>query len=420
MAICRFGAFSLSVIASLACGLRPRPGPDSGPVVPPTVVEAPLSSHCDVLRGTLERNGMQCLEIPGMLALGVYGTRQYPNESTLDEGFGHQIPDGVIGTPRAGGTITKGYHQTRSINASAGLDLSMFVSWLPKAKLKAAKNDEVSVEITLGELTIIPVQNLPRKIASVVDSVSTDSRTVETRAMLTQMCKPDTVVSSLVLIAKPIIRISTKASSNLEVDVGWKNIVGFALDDSKSGGGSVTLVSDVPITFAAQLRDSRPWLQDLCDRPPCGTEGNTCCSGATCESGLACEMSKCIKVAPPPPDPRLTGAKVTWKTTGDDKDWDTQPVVDVYDNSGRHIAHIDCCSADRNSDKWSNGQSTTRDLEIKAPGTKLSEVSHGRFKAMRNPVGNDDWDYTATVELLFSDIVVRQSCGGRNSCEFSW
>lgn len=117
----------------------------------------------------------------------------------------------------------------------------------------------------------------------------------------------------------------------------------------------------------------------------------------------------------------VNAARVTWRTTGDDKDWDTQPRVDVFDTNGRLVAHIDCCSGDRNGDHWTNGRVETRNMSMVVSPLQLTAMAHGNFTSIRVPVGNDDWDYTAIVELILSDGSTKQfSCSGRNSCGANW
>lgn len=115
----------------------------------------------------------------------------------------------------------------------------------------------------------------------------------------------------------------------------------------------------------------------------------------------------------------VTGARVTWTTTGDDKDWNTQAVVNVYDKNGQQVAHIDCCSSDKNHDHWTGG-SETRQLNVTHSPTNWS-LEHGNFRAERNPQGNDDWDYTATVEIFFADGNSKTFTGsGRNTVTAAW
>ena len=117
----------------------------------------------------------------------------------------------------------------------------------------------------------------------------------------------------------------------------------------------------------------------------------------------------------------LTAIRVTWTTTGDDKNWNTQPVVEVFDGAGRKVGHIDCCSGDRNSDKWDSGRVETRNLQVLGSATNLDVGVKGRFTAIRNPVGNDDWDYSASIELDFADGTrLTHTCSGRNSCSSTW
>jgi hypothetical protein len=121
------------------------------------------------------------------------------------------------------------------------------------------------------------------------------------------------------------------------------------------------------------------------------------------------------------PDVRLRNMRAIWTTTGDDKDWNTQPVVDVYDRTGRHVGNVDCCSADRNGDHWTNGMTTSDDMRILVGGLTRDDLSQGHFNATRNAVGNDDWDYTLKVEFDWTDgTTTTHSCSGRNSCGNTW
>lgn len=106
------------------------------------------------------------------------------------------------------------------------------------------------------------------------------------------------------------------------------------------------------------------------------------------------------------PDPvkmPISGIQVTWTTTGDDKDWNTQADLDVSDKLGRRVAHIDCCSADRNGDHWDKGNQQTRPLQMLVPGLTMDDLVHGSFNAWRVPKGNDDWDYSLTIYAICGD-----------------
>lgn len=117
----------------------------------------------------------------------------------------------------------------------------------------------------------------------------------------------------------------------------------------------------------------------------------------------------------------LSAMRVTWHTTNDNKNWNTQPVVDVFDKNGRHIGHISCCSADRHGgDEWNRGRVETRNMTILTSGITLEDIEQGRFSAKRN-AGRDEWDYDVTVEFILSNgQKVSYACSGRNSCGRSW
>jgi thiol-activated cytolysin len=124
-------------------------------------------------------------------------------------------------------------------------------------------------------------------------------------------------------------------------------------------------------------------------------------------------------VASPVPAP-VIAVRAIWQTNGDGKDFNTQPIVDVTDKSGRTVAHVDCCSADRNGDKWVSGQTTSAPMRVVVPFT-TNDVEHGSIAAKRIAKGKDDWDYSLNVEFTFADgTQTRKSCSGRNSCGVVW
>lgn len=128
-----------------------------------------------------------------------------------------------------------------------------------------------------------------------------------------------------------------------------------------------------------------------------------------------------IRTVVPDPKPyKLVSMRATWHTQGDDKDWDTQPVVEVF-SGDRKVGEIACCSSDRNSDNWRDGRDETRSMSILVSGLTTADLSSGSLSAKRNPNGNDDWDYRVTVEFLFEGGGrAEHSCEGRNSCSVKW
>jgi len=113
----------------------------------------------------------------------------------------------------------------------------------------------------------------------------------------------------------------------------------------------------------------------------------------------------------------LRNMKVTWTTTGDDKNWDSRPVVDVYDRIGRHVGHVDCCDRDH----WDKDMVALHDVNVLVTGLTNADLSHGHFNASRLAMGQDTWDYIATVEFDWVDGTHSTfSCTGTNSCSTRW
>jgi hypothetical protein len=123
------------------------------------------------------------------------------------------------------------------------------------------------------------------------------------------------------------------------------------------------------------------------------------------------------------PPVTVSSLEVEWHTGEDGKDWNTQPEVHLFDGSGREVASIRCCSsAKRNGDEWPKGSTNSRAMTLVASPLTLDDLTHGRVQATRNPIGNDDWDYTVTVRAILSNgkrpTIV--SCSGRNSCSIGF
>ena len=109
--------------------------------------------------------------------------------------------------------------------------------------------------------------------------------------------------------------------------------------------------------------------------------------------------------------------RVTWTTGEDDKDWNSRPVVDVYDGSGRHVGHIECCDREH----WATGTIASRELNILVAGLTSADLKHGRFRASRLATGQDIWQYTAVVDFDFIDDTKSTfSCTAKDTCEATW
>lgn len=399
----------IAAIEVFACCVLP-PKPDTPDTKDPDV------SHCDALKGILDRYKLECLELPGFIATGVYGPRAYPNENTTESGFNGEVPPGLI-SEHDGGTISKKAHSSRTLKASVGISLNQFFRWLPDTKIAASSDDTIDIDVTLSDLKIRLIQDLQHHVRPIIDSRSVDPRTQSVRAMVEKLCKNDTAISTVILTASTSISVSSRSHSALSSNLGW-TMAGFNVDNSKANEGSVTISSKKPIAFATQFRESEPLIHDLCVLTPCSNANQRCCWGGVCGAGLICQNDTCI----PRPNPILSSARVTWHTTGDNKDWNTQPVVMVFDGAGRVAAQIACCSSATQSDDWQNGRVETRDMDLPSPRATMADLAHGHIEATRNPVRNDDWDYTAEVELRFSpeDPPSRHTCSGRNSCGCRW
>ena len=132
------------------------------------------------------------------------------------------------------------------------MNLRAFFSWLPDTRFTVAAPDQVDVEVVLGDLTLSSIE-------AALPAFLRNEATPQAGAMLNELCKPETVVITRLLSAKPTVTIRSKQGvRELVVRPEWANVTGPSQE--------ARLVSSIAFAFAAQERDSRPWLAELCEQ----------------------------------------------------------------------------------------------------------------------------------------------------------
>src|SRR6266404_5892643 len=102
-------------------------------------------------------------------------------------------------------------------------------------------------------------------------------------------------------------------------------------------------------------------------------------------------------IQPPPPPPKLSSARVFFRTTNDDKDGDTNVLVNVECSSGT-IASMSGTFGHWN-DNSDNGPFGMNVLI----GQPKNQISGCRAHLIEGPNGHDEWHFDWWVELSFSD-----------------
>lgn len=97
---------------------------------------------------------------------------------------------------------------------------------------------------------------------------------------------------------------------------------------------------------------------------------------------------------------------VHFRTTSDDKDWNTQ-VRDRIVCQGQDFATLECCSADRRGDHWNNNSDTSAPMTIVRSFTK-GQLRGCSFVFGMVPVGNDKWVVIPKLDVTYSDNSVEE------------
>lgn len=101
--------------------------------------------------------------------------------------------------------------------------------------------------------------------------------------------------------------------------------------------------------------------------------------------------------------PKLVSLEYKFKTTTEDKDWNSQVGVRVFANDGQQLGERFCCSSDRDRDVWPEGHETAF-MPIEAVTRVASDLlPRGTFRILFKAVGNDKWAFNASLRATFDD-----------------
>jgi hypothetical protein len=97
---------------------------------------------------------------------------------------------------------------------------------------------------------------------------------------------------------------------------------------------------------------------------------------------------------------RVTKMEITFATTADGKDGNTQ-VKDRVFLDGQDYATLECCSSGNSGDDvWNSGNTSTRPMSITKPMTK-AQVRKAQIEFGMRPNGNDKWEFRPTLRVTY-------------------
>lgn len=99
--------------------------------------------------------------------------------------------------------------------------------------------------------------------------------------------------------------------------------------------------------------------------------------------------------------PNVTSFNITFRTTSDDKDWNTQARFRVI-VGGQDRATLFCCDQNRTIDNWQNNTTTSRLMTI-VQTTSKAELQGAVFANAMTAVGNDTWVFIPTLTAKYND-----------------
>jgi hypothetical protein len=98
---------------------------------------------------------------------------------------------------------------------------------------------------------------------------------------------------------------------------------------------------------------------------------------------------------------KATKITLTFNTTSDDKDWNTEMRASFVCN-GLVVAQLNCCNQNHDMDHWDNNSTTSRDILSPQPFAKGSLAGCTYILGIV-AVGNDTWAVIPTVDVYYDD-----------------
>lgn len=99
---------------------------------------------------------------------------------------------------------------------------------------------------------------------------------------------------------------------------------------------------------------------------------------------------------------QITAAAITFHTTGEGKDGDSQ-VRDPITLNGQDYFQLFCCSSgNHGGDLWNGNSDNTRSMDLISPMT-VDSLTNSTFVAGLTANGNDEWHAIYTLYLTLSD-----------------
>ena len=92
---------------------------------------------------------------------------------------------------------------------------------------------------------------------------------------------------------------------------------------------------------------------------------------------------------------------ITYATTGDDKDWNTQGRDNIVCN-GVVMAELNCCDQDKNIDHWNDQSTTSRDMVHVQPFMK-GALTGCTFNFGMVAKANDTWQVIPSITVFYRD-----------------
>lgn len=225
----------------------------------PSTTKAPPKpmEWCEFVRSviTLPSN-VACQDPPGYFGVGFVGPKSNPIENDFDyflptprpQGFEPHIEYGLS-------SIGRRYEVDTTTDAEGGLQLSFlpasFARWLPDVKVRTSSTTGIHMRVSLANVTYTREQSTMFAARDAITSgIAGNEGSPGCQKLLDLfglLCTPGNQTSQGIIVAQPIIDLSTNDGSELDADAGLASLAKVAFTKKHTARDHVTLTADVPL-----------------------------------------------------------------------------------------------------------------------------------------------------------------------------
>jgi hypothetical protein len=256
--------------------------------------EAAQPGYCDRLQPLLTQavtsarlgTQMACLDIPGVTALGRFGTGDAAEEGALADCFDDPAAyEELLQTSEGDFELSIEQGFSADVAGGGAARLSSLVPWLPSLSLDLTRTRRVTARVSLKRARFITLLGVASRLLG----------QRREQQCLQALCRSDYQYVHKALVGVPTLTVSAEDGNGTQVGIGGP-LLSSHYEAKELSHGTRELTATEPVTLAISRSAFRTASTErLCQF--CGRKDQACCGeGPACDGGLGCHDGRCVEV----------------------------------------------------------------------------------------------------------------------------